>query len=131
MSDLNTTYNELHFELIKNFIFYIPPVFSEDNPIAKIQQELNKTFLFDIDIEKHKDEILLYDLNNEIIYSPKIEELTYFFLKPAELQKNYFKLVELFQQISDISFDTVIKKYYNSLVNYIEISSHFVNSNEL
>lgn len=130
MQDIHNLYLELHLELVKNFIAYIPTVLSENGLLEEIASEIKA--LHDIEINvTHKDKLLLFDSDINLIVSPNFEELKSFYTKNIELQKNNFKLIELSKSLSDESFDYLYHNYLNKLNGYINASSFLVDNFEI
>lgn len=110
MQDNHNLYLELHLELVKNFVAYIPTVLSENGLLEEIASEIKA--LHDIEINvTHKDKLLLFDSNINLIVSPDFEELKPFYSKNIDLQKNNFKLIELSKTLSEESFDYLYHNY--------------------
>lgn len=130
MQDIHNLYLELHLELVKNFIAYIPTVLSENVLLEEIASEIKA--LHDIEINvTHKDKLLLFDSNINLIVSPNFEELKPFYTKNIDLQKNNFKLIELSKSLSEESFDYLYHNYLNKLNGYINASSFLVDNFEI
>lgn len=129
MHHIHNLYLELHLELVKNFIAYIPTVLSENGLLEEIASEIKA--LQDIDINvTHKDKLLLFDSDINLIVSPNFDEVKPFYTKNIELQKNNFKLIELSKTLSDESFDYLYHNYLNKLNGYINASSFLVDNFE-
>ena len=129
MQDIHNLYLELHLELVKNFVAYIPTVLSENGLLEEIASEIKA--LQDIEINvTHKDKLLLFDSNINLIVSPNFEELKLFYTKNISLQKNNFKLIELSKSLLDESFDYLYHNYLNKLNGYINASSFLVDNFE-
>ena len=129
MQDIHNLYLELHLELLKNFVAYIPTVLSENGFLEEIASEIKA--LQDIEINvTHKDKLLLFDSDINLIVSPNFEELKPFYTKNISLQKNNFKLIELSKTLSDESFDYLYHNYLNKLNGYINASSFLVDNFE-
>lgn len=130
MQDIHNLYLELHLELVKNFIAYIPTVLSENGLLEEIASEIKA--LHDIEINvTHKNKLLLFDSNINLLVSPNFDELKPFYTKNIELQKNNFKLIELSKSLSDESFDYLYHNYLNKLNGYINASSYLVDNFEI
>lgn len=129
MQDIHNLYLELHLELVKNFVAYIPTVLSENGLLEEIASEIKA--LQDIEINvTHKDKLLLFDSNINLMVSPNFEELKLFYSKNISLQKNNFKLIELSKTLSDETFDYLYHNYLNKLNGYINASSFLVDNFE-
>lgn len=129
MQDIHNLYLEVHLELVKNFVAYIPTVLSENGLLEEIASEIKA--LQDIEINvTHKDKLLLFDSNINLIVSPNFEELKPFYTKNIDLQKNNFKLIELSKSLSDESFDYLYHNYLSKLNGYINASSFLVDNFE-
>ena len=129
MQDIHNLYLELHLELVKNFVAYIPTVLSENGLLEEIASEIKA--LHDIEINiSHKDKLLLFDSDINLIVSPNFEQLKPFYTKNIELQKNNFKLIEFSKTLSDESFDYLYHNYLNKLNGYINASSFLVDNFE-
>lgn len=129
MQDIHNLYLELHLELVKNFVAYIPTVLSENGLLEEIASEIKA--LQDIEINvTHKDKLLLFDSNINLIVSPNFDELKPFYTKNISLQKNNFKLIELSKTLSEESFDYLYHIYLNKLNGYINASSFLVDNFE-
>lgn len=129
MQDIHNLYLELHLELVKNFVAYLPTVLSENGLLEEIASEIKA--LHDIEINvTHKDKLLLFDSDINLIVSPNFEELKPFYTKNISLQKNNFKLIELSKSLSDESFDYLYHNYLNKLNGYINASSFLIDNFE-
>lgn len=125
MQDIHNLYLELQLELVKNFVVYIPTIFSEYGLLDNIASEIKALHDIEIDLTQ-KDKLLLFDNDIKLIVSPKFQELQSFYLKNASLQKNCFKFMELSQNLSDDNFDYLYLSYFNRLDNYLIVSSYLL-----
>ncbi|GEC77938.1 hypothetical protein [Flavobacterium aquatile] len=129
MQDIHNLYLELQLELVKNFIAYIPTVLSENGLLEEIASEIKALHYIETNLS-HKDKLLLFDSDINLIVSPNFEELKPFYAKNIELQKNNFKLIELSKTLSDESFDYLYHNYLNKLNGYINASGFLVDNFE-
>lgn len=89
MQDIHNLYLELHLELVKNFVAYIPIVLSENGLLEEIASEIKA--LHDIEINvTHKDKLLLFDSDINLIVSPNFDELKPFYTKKHWTSKKQF-----------------------------------------
>jgi hypothetical protein len=128
MSDLHNIYLELHQELIKNLVVYIPTNLIENNSIVEIISELKTLHGIELNLE-NKDKLLLFDSSFNLIVSPELNSLLPFYSKSINLQKNSYKFLELCQTLSDDSFDFIYLNYLEKLKDYINASE--ILSNEI
>lgn len=121
MSDLHNLYLELHLELVKNMVLYVPTILTDSGVLDEIVTEFKSLNGKDLDL-KDKEKLLLFDNNMNLIVSPDFEALRPFYIKSISLQQNCFKFLELSQTLSLDSFEYAYLNYLSRLNSYINAS---------
>ena len=120
MTDLNSKYNELIFELNRNYIFYLSKSILELKEFQNLSSDQKNK------IDKYLDKILCFDNENnpDVESSPELETLL---LKITKLKNNSFKLISYKETLSEISFDFLSENYLTNLEALTSIANIFVN----
>lgn len=107
--NLEPIYNEMNWNIIKRFIFYIP-----NNEYSKM--------LFDNKIPSEVDQKIFYfNGDKNVTEYPNINFFD-FFEKEKLLQNNLFKLLELKSQMDKVAFKLFYKTYLDKLQGFINIA---------
>jgi hypothetical protein len=116
MNDLKFTYQELINELLKNYPFFIPFNFIEQDYIIEIINYLDIK-LNDNFYENYVDVLLYFDENLEVQTLETYEIITsYNTTKLIKLEENCFKLVSMQDSFGISSFNYIFEKYYEKVV---------------
>jgi len=118
MTELQIKYDEVCFEIYKNFVFYIPDFF--------LDSDYFKDFF--ISIEQYADKIIYIDNDfNFIFNSEKSLDLSIVFFKSEKLKNNIFRLIDYKESLSAVSFDFISESYLKQVVYISIISNQLLN----
>lgn len=107
--DLEPIYDEMQWNVIKRFIFYIP------------NNEYSKMLFDDKALSEVNQKIFYFSGDKNVTEYPNINFLD-FFEKEKLLQNNFFKLLELKSQMDEGAFKLFYKTYLHKLQGFINIA---------
>jgi len=118
MNDLNLKYNELSYEIYRNFVFYIP--------ISILDFEEFKNLSNDSDLVDNWLKKIIYVSDNFLFLNDNNIHLQTILLKSGKLKANCFKLIELKEILSQSSFNYLSENYLKQLETYTYFSNQLL-----
>jgi len=118
MNDLNLKYNELSYEIYRNFVFYIP--------ISILDFEEFKNLSNDSDLVDNWLKKIIYVSDNFLFLNDNNIHLQTILLKSGKLKANCFKLIELKEILSQSSFNYLSENYLKQLETYTYFSNQLI-----
>jgi len=118
MNDLNLKYNELSYEIYRNFVFYIPISILDFEEFKNLSNDSN---LVDNWLKK-----IIYVSDNFLFLNDNNIHLQTILLKSGKLKANCFKLIELKEILSQSSFNYLSENYLKQLETYTYFSNQLI-----